>query len=101
MNNLTLKQAKELSQKKWEYVVDNNGSEYKLSTKIPEIKTFPNKCAMCQYCLIVNNITCSKCIYHGICWDLYSNWLFNKTKERAEDILNAIKKRNKNKKSKI
>ena len=110
---LTLKKAVEISLKKWEYIVENNGSLNFLTTNIPELKYLVGTCGLCQLCSDTNN--CNN-IYHecyyiknGIEYDCpliingttcgmegydhpWHNWQKNRTKKNAQAVLNLIKK---------
>lgn len=45
---MTKKQAKELCIKKWEYIVNNNGSDKGLINEIPELENLACECAYCE-----------------------------------------------------
>ena len=93
---LTKKQAKELSIKKWEYIVGNNGKEDGLIKACPELEKL---IAHCGYCEIY--IACDKCpIYfkkgefrYGCGSELHpwDKWSCYHTKSNAQRVLDLIK----------
>lgn len=93
---ITLDEAKDLSEKKWQYIVDNNGSSESLFRSLPEFVRYRNYCSMCEYSVQENNgdVMCDSCLYTNICDDLYGKWVSNRTKETALVVLEAIKARN-------
>lgn len=89
---LSKKKAKELSLKKWKYIVGNNGSEDGLTAAIPEIKDFSANCGYCEKyecyeCpLFIDDKTCTS---YG---HLYCIWVQNQTTENAQAVLDLILK---------
>jgi len=94
---LTKKQAKELSIKKWEYIVSNNGDCEGLLDKYPELKNLRADCGYCEKywkafggcggrCpLNLKGITCSDEPHPWI------EWVNNPTKANAQKVLALIR----------
>lgn len=92
---LTKKKAKELSIKKWEYIVSNEGSSKGLTDKYPELE---NLDAECGYCEKYNNV-CNGCPLRlnnkfpcGNPLHPWKKWSSNPTKANAQKVLNLIRK---------
>ncbi len=105
---LTKKQAKEFSIKKWEYIVKNNGNSNDLVTNIPELKVLNNQCGYCQKYVDTISRTlndCAECPIRPKIKDYddydflgcsqfshpYNVWGKNPTKENAQLLLDLIK----------
>jgi hypothetical protein len=100
---LTKKKAIELSIKKWEIFVNNDGFYNNLFEILPEVEQFPGNCAFCE---LYNSIEkqCKGCpirpdfhdythsLFTGCFQDKhpYNIWLTNKTKENAQAVLDLI-----------
>lgn len=105
---LTKKKAKELAIKKWEYIVENDGSDSRLTLFVPEVYNMLWRCPYCE--LFATNVGqddneyCFECpirpkifnIYKQPgCWQSdhpFKKWIQNKTKENAQKVLDLIKK---------
>jgi len=88
---LTKKQAKELSVKKWEYIVNNDGRDYGLLKKYPELDNLQSSCGYCEKYLCddcpINNGFLSGCVSKN---HPYYKWTKNYTKANAQRMLNLI-----------
>ena len=106
---LTKAKAKELSIKKWEYIVGNGGREEGLYNVYPEMKLLKCGCALCERFILTQSKRFGSCFecpirpklkeYDDLEWsgclqDLhpYSTWLGHGTKENAQAVLDLIKK---------
>jgi len=61
---LTKKQAKDLSIKKWEYIIKNNGDGFGLLIEIPELNKLKYNCGFCEKYIYSTGgqlIYCRKC----------------------------------------
>lgn len=61
---MTKKEAKELAIKKWQYIVNNNGSDIGIEIECPELEEFRSNCSYCEkYMDTFNKIFdfCAKC----------------------------------------
>lgn len=86
---LTKAQAKELSIKKWEYIVNNKGENNGLIKALPELKDFPANCGYCEK----YPPTCRGCPI-SYCLDglhPYKKWSKRRTKANAQKVLDLIK----------
>jgi len=93
---LTLKEAKVLSEKKWQAIVDNDGDDYKIEELVPEVSGLYNECPMCEFVIKQNGLFCFSCIYHNTACELsYSDWTSHKSKKTAQAVLDEIKESNK------
>lgn len=93
--NLTIETAKELSERKWQIIVDSNANLSKLKELLPEVTEMLNDCAMCEYHLHELGKRCNSCIYASVCSeDLYEAWVTYRSKSAAADILREIKRIN-------
>ena len=45
---MTLAEAKRLAILKWESIVSNNGSDWRIHFDVPELKTIMNSCGFCE-----------------------------------------------------
>ena len=95
---LTLEKAKELSAKKWELLVENDGNEKKVLETLPDLSNFRNKCAMCEFVYTQDNPSCDSCLYTGICLDVYGDFLNIPCSYTAREVYNKIIYRNQNEK---
>lgn len=95
MEKLTLKKAKILSEKKWQYIVDNNGSEKNLDIAYPKLMSMLSNCAMCEYHINLKDKDCASCLYTNICDNQFAHYLRDGNKETALMVLEAIKAANK------
>lgn len=100
---MTLRQAYNWAKKKWEYIVDNNGSDEGLYKKYPKLKKLPSGCAYCQM-FIIEKHSCDECPIglpiEDKCFRKfpachldkhpYNLWMEAPTKRRAKKILNLI-----------
>ncbi len=98
---LTRKKAKELSIKKWEFIVKHNGSEFKfiLVKEIPELKDLEAKCGYCEK--YFDNKHCNYCPikpkgFKGSigCLDNqhpYDKWDKDRTTKNAQAVLDLIR----------
>jgi len=91
---LTLEQAKELSEKKWQAVVEHDGDDCHIEIWVPEVDGMQNECAMCQYQLIERKNGCEKCLYNEVCNGTYSTWVSNANSKTAQLVLDHIKEIN-------
>lgn len=97
---LTKKQAKELSIKKWEYIVNNNGIPAGLLDKYPELNELICYCGYCEKYELENH-ECGNCplfikvdgINHNCYADIHPwhKWYNNPTKTNAQKVLDLIK----------
>lgn len=92
---LTKKKAIELSIKKWEWIVENDGSEDFLLDEIPELNDLSANCGLCEK-YWKNDAFCRKCPINKDhdCYDkkhLFHIWLYDKTKKNAQKVLDLIK----------
>lgn len=88
---LTLEKAKELSEKKWQVIVDNNGVDRNILEFMPELVNMNNKCAMCQFVITQNGLSCPNCIYFfTACDSPYRGWIRNRCKDTAKVVLDSI-----------
>lgn len=106
---MTKQKAKELCILKWQYIVDNNGSNDGLVEKYPQLSMLRCNCAYCE--LYVNtaskkNMHCVKCpikpskldyLEYGWGCDQeghpYHKWTMNRTKINAQAMLNLVKRK--------
>ena len=89
---LTLELAKQLAEKKWQAIVDHDGSDSHIEDWVPEIDGMRAECAMCEFMLNQEGLKCESCLYnHTVCGMAYANWVQNACSETAQSILNAIK----------
>lgn len=107
---LSKEKAIELSIKKWQWIVDNNGSNnlYKLLRAVPELKDIEEYCGLCHKYLRVMtkpySVSCGKCPiditktnrkdHTSGCWqDGHPFMIFEAcpTKEYAQKVLDLIK----------
>lgn len=102
---LTLEKAKELSERKWQIIVNNEGYIKDAITEegdcidgiinfIPELKGMRNECAMCEYIIEQNDNSCNTCLYTWVCNKEYSDYINLRCTNTALNVLNAIKKCN-------
>ncbi len=98
MNELTRKQAFNLSILKWEAIVKDGGIEGRnFYTIMSRLEGLQNECGLCErYLYPAHN--CSKCpinqeLYDGCFSDkhIFSKWLNNKNWINAKAVLNLIK----------
>jgi hypothetical protein len=95
---LTKEQAKELSIKKWEYIVGNNGNWKGLVKKYPELANLLAQCGYCEKYLRKDCENCPLLIQiDGIncsCYDgshPHSKWAIKRTKLNAQKVLDLIR----------
>ena len=100
---LTKKKAKELSIKKWEYIVGNNGSEVRLLDTLPELDGLNDDCGYCEkYKTPGKMYLCTKCPINFGLHDTYGcsclikphpflTWNRLKSKANAQRVLDLIK----------
>jgi hypothetical protein len=94
---LTLEQAKELSEKKWQAIVDHDGEDSHIEQWVPEIDGMQNECAMCQYQLIEQKRGCEKCLYSEVCNGVaYEVWVMAANTNTSQKVLDKIKEINNN-----
>jgi hypothetical protein len=106
----TVKQAVELSIKKWKYIVKNNGSSKGLINKYPEFNIIQNTCGLCELCnrmnnecsytvetfndtecpLTINGMTCGQEAFGEEKNHPWLDWYENRTKTNAERVLKLI-----------
>ena len=93
MRKLTLKKAKELSIKKWERIVSQNGSNDGIDIH-PDFKNLKHNCGLCQRYIPDLNDTCVKCPLTkdgGSCCEEFFKWNGSPSKKTAQAVLNHIK----------
>lgn len=97
MRKMSLKRAKDLSEKKWKFITENNGSDEGVLKKYPSLFGMQSNCAMCYYQLDVLGSDCDTCIYTDICETEHRRWVISYAgkKELAKDVLDKIIKINK------
>lgn len=108
---MTGKEAKELAIKKWEIVIEHNGSDWNLHRELPrEIQNFKNECSYCELFMAFyngRNICNKNCplFIKNSDWDEtrfigvgcraknhpYHIWCEDESKENAIRILELIK----------
>ena len=94
---LTRKKAFELSIKKWEWIVENNGKLNGLTQAIPEIVSLAAHCGLCEYNDLHEDGFCGNCPIKvngkscGSSAHPWSIWYDSRTKENAEKVLDLIK----------
>lgn len=103
---MTKEEAKELCILKWEYIVNNEGSEDGLINKYPELNKLLYECAYCELYFNDNSKHhCDNCPikikyskrtnkYYGFCLTPdhpYNKWDNANTKENAQVVLDLIK----------
>ena len=91
---MTLQEAQELSERKWQCIIDHDGSDCDIDTLIPELQNMEHECAMCEFILNQENLKCELCSYWYICGNPYSNYISDPNTHTARGILNAIKNAN-------
>lgn len=93
MRKLTLKQAKNLSLKKWELIVVQEGSDEGIEEH-PNFKNLVNNCGLCQRYIPTENGVCGDCPLTsdriGCCIEFF-RWRDDPSKETAEAVLNLIR----------
>ena len=94
---LTKKQAKELSIKKWEYIVENGGSSHGLIDALPELSGLLYECGYCEKYRDCGDcpISLKKGKFKYCCGNFlhpWTNWCDNPTKANAQRVLDLIKK---------
>jgi len=100
---MTKNEAKKLCILKWEYIVNNDGSDVGLIYKHPELDNFSNNCAYCDKYIDTRSITIEYCFKCPIriknrnnsisCFNLnhpHNIWDNNETKENAQAVLDMI-----------
>lgn len=102
------KRAKEFAEKKWQYIVDNKGSDEGLEDELPLLATFNSNCSYCEL-YIERNIKkvkgdcfekCMGCPIFKIggkisCHEgesVFSIWNRHPTVKKAQKMLDIIKK---------
>ena len=95
---MTIEEAKIWAIKKWEYIIDNNGSESGLINKYPELEIFVSECSYCELFYDAGANSCVGCplvIKGNIkCWQSphpFENYLNCYSKETAQAVLDLIK----------
>ena len=92
---LTLELAKELAEKKWQAIVDNEGNDSNIEELVPELVGMKSECAMCEFVIAQSGLGCPTCIYFiTACSTSYSNWVSNACSVTAQGVLDKIKKSN-------
>ena len=94
MGKMSLDRAKKLSEKKWKFIVENDGSDSGLTKKIKSLENYQSHCAMCHYQLEVMDSDCDHCLYTEVCHIPYFNWTSFKSVNHAQIVLNEIIKTN-------
>lgn len=98
---LTKKEAKRLSILKWEYIVENNGSDDRLIEEYPELDELTGNCGYCEIYnpFSENRITdngCSPCPLvvnkHPCTTTVWYVWIRKRNKKNAQAVLDLIKK---------
>lgn len=90
---LTKKQAKELSIKKWEYIVGNKGNSNGLTDKYPELKELAAECGYCEK----SPLDCEGCplnLKGIVCTNKshpWAKWSYNRTIANAQKVLDLIR----------
>ena len=92
---LTKEKAIELSIKKWEWIVENDGSMAGLTLAIPELIGLASNCGLCEK-YWKDHAFCKNCpINYGYdCYDIehpFQEWGIDNTKESAQKVLDLIK----------
>jgi len=98
MKDLTIEKAYELAVKKWQWIVDNNGSSMGLFEVIPEIEQYVSGCS---YCYLYIELDCHGCPLRipDIRWPgcscagnshQFYIWFNHKTKANAQAVLDLI-----------
>lgn len=105
---LTKEQAKELSKRKWEWIVENDGfdDDYNIYFEIPELLDLANNCGLCElYYFSFEEYSCKNCpispkredyddIANTGCFQKihpYYIWINNQNIENAQAVLDLIK----------
>jgi hypothetical protein len=72
---------------KWRKIVRDNGNDYDFhyNNFYSEFEKLEARCSYCQYCT-----NCESCELH--CEGLHNDWSFCNTKEKAQAVLDLIKK---------
>lgn len=95
---LTLESAMELSERKWQAIVDNDGDTRAAVKQIYELHDMENQCAMCQLMFQIRKSgthICVKCIYSAVCsGEEYPAFLQSTCVATAQDVLDKIKEIN-------
>lgn len=95
MENLTLEKAKELAILKWQYIVDNDGSDYGLKDMYPFLNSLFCNCSYCELFLLNSEVSCFRCPINIdlSCLDngsLFDEWCKIPSKENAKKVLDLI-----------
>jgi hypothetical protein len=94
---LTNEKAIELSIKKWEFIVDNDGSSALLIFDIPELQDFSAHCGLCEFNDRSGDGFCVECpiggenMSCGYREHAWYKWEECRTKENAQKVLDLIK----------
>lgn len=98
-DKLTLEKAKELSDKKWTLIFNNDGKvPDNLLEVMPELNSMKILCSMCEYqWQTFNSYYCNMCIYAKLCGPQFQYWKRYETKENAFAVVTEIRKLNKTK----
>ena len=101
---MTIEEAYRLAVKKWEYIVNNDGSDIGLCEAIPVLKKLPSNCSYCSLFASMmydckgcplqinqNMLQTSGCVRLG---HPYNTWFDDKTRENAQKVLDLIVKTN-------
>jgi hypothetical protein len=103
---MTKEEAKEWAIKKWQYIVDNNGSSMGISKAIPKLEEFINVCSYCELYFYISNEIFEYCVGCPLIVEsenydygnsgcgqknsLYDIWYKDSTKENAQKVLDLI-----------
>lgn len=91
----TPKEMKELSIKKWEFLVENPGRFMSITSAIPELEEFTGDCPYCD--MYFSYFACEECpvkVDKLNCLDdnhPFSQYIYNPTSENAQKVLDIIK----------
>ena len=101
--------AKEFAEKKWQYIIDNKGSDKGLKDELPLLAQFNSECSYCEL-YVERNIkkVTDKTNYHKLCENcpvfkiggyschddksVYATWNRHSTVKKAQRMLDIIKK---------
>ena len=92
---LTLETAKQLSERKWEVMSNQDGNDYNIEELVPELEGMINECAMCEFIMVQSEKECKDCRYEShVCWGVYADYVNNKCASTSKRVLEAIKEEN-------
>lgn len=99
---MTKEEAKQLCIKKWQWIVDHDGSSDDIEKALPELVKYPSNCAYCELFRFTNSgVRCIDCpinmglkrLNRDACCHYdhpWNNWVCNRTKENAQTVLDLI-----------